>query len=37
MSFQKDYYGYRLTGVGQPLERFEGTMEGPEAGEVVVL
>jgi 6-hydroxycyclohex-1-ene-1-carbonyl-CoA dehydrogenase len=36
MSFQKDYYGYRLTGVGQPLERFEGTMESPGAGEVVV-
>ena len=36
MSFRKDYYGYRLTGVGRPLERFEGTMAGPEAGAVVI-
>ncbi len=36
MSFQKDYYGYRLTGVGEPLERFEGKMDMPGPGEAVV-
>ncbi len=36
MAFQQDYYGYRLMEVGKPLERMEGSMASPGAGEVVV-
>jgi len=36
MSFRQEYYGYRLTEVGKPLERTEGVMEAPGKGEVVV-